>query len=48
MSFGMIMLRQNMEKKKNMLHGTYNFIFYIKTEDIYADIAKDVKTDLIL
>ena len=46
MSFGMIMLRQNMEKKKIMLHGTYNFIFYIKTEDIYADIAKDVKKRL--
>ena len=29
-----------------MLHGTQNFIFYIKTEDVYADIGKDVKKRL--
>ena len=33
-------------EKKIMLHATYNFIFYIKTEDVYADIGKDVKKRL--
>ena len=27
-----------------MLHDTVSFIVYIRTEDIYADIVKDVET----
>ena len=36
-----------MKCKRNtriMLHGTGSFIVYIKTEDIYVDIEKDVET----
>ena len=39
----MITRNQNMEKSKIMLDRD-SFMVYIKTEDIYADIAKDVET----
>ena len=32
------------EKAKLCYMDTDSFIFYIKTEDIYTDIAKDVET----
>ena len=38
----MIMENQNMVKKQNCDAET--FTVYIKTEDIYKDIAKDVET----
>ena len=44
MSFGMITCNQMQRKKKIMLHDTVSFIVYIRTEDIYADIVKDVET----
>ena len=36
------------EKEKLCYMDTRSFIAYIKTEDMYSDIAKDVKRDLIL
>ena len=36
-------VKLNYGEKKLLLHGTSSFIVYIKTEDIYVDIAKDVK-----
>ena len=42
MSFGMVTGIQNLEKKQN--HVTWIETVYIKTEDIYADIAKDIET----
>ena len=35
-------VKLNYGEKKLLLHGTSSFIVYIKTEDIYVDIAKDV------
>ena len=32
-----------MVKKQNLLHG-YSFIVYIKADDIYKNITKDVET----
>ena len=37
---------KNGEKAKSCYMDTDNFIVYIKTEDIYSDIAKDVETRL--
>ena len=45
MSFGMIMENQNMVKKQSLFYmDTGSFIVYIKTDDIYQDIAEDVET----
>ena len=45
MSFGMIMENQNMVKKQSLFYmDTSSFIVYIKTDDIYQDIAEDVET----
>ena len=44
MSFGMILLNWNMAEKQN--YATGSFIVYIKTEDIYTYIVKDVETRL--
>ena len=43
MSFCVIKWNQNMEKRAKLSDmDTDSFIAYIKTEDIYSDIAKDV------
>ena len=42
MGFGMIMWNKNMEKNRNYLLDTDSFIAYVKTEDIYIEITKDV------
>ena len=39
----MITCNQNLEKQENYM-DTVCFIFFRKTEDIYIDIGKDVKT----
>ena len=44
MSFGMITWKQNIEKMQNYVMDTDRFTAYIKTEDIYSDIAKDFET----
>ena len=44
MSFAMIMWDQNMKKKTYVNMITDIFIVYTNAEDIYIDIAKDVKT----
>ena len=36
------------EKVKLCYMDTHSFIVYIKREDIYSDIAKDLKQDLVL
>ena len=45
MSFDMIISNQNMIKSKIVLYGYrhFDFIAYIKTEDIYKDIEEDVE-----
>ena len=40
----MIIWNRNITKKQNCYLDTDSFIVYIKTKDIYAGIAKDVKT----
>ena len=40
----MITVNQNMKKKQNYELDGYRYIVFIKTEDIYVDIAKDVET----
>ena len=42
MSFSMITGNQNIEKKQNYPDSD-SFIVYVKAEDIYKDIAKDVE-----
>ena len=45
MSFGMIMKNQNMVKKIKLSYMDIDsFIVYIKTDDIYKDITKDLET----
>ena len=45
MSFGLIIYNENMVKKAILCFmDTYSFIVYIKTDDIYTDIAEDVET----
>ena len=40
----MIMWNQNMKKKQKLCYiDRYSFVVYIKTEDIYIDIAKYVE-----
>ena len=43
MSFGMIMQNQNMMKKQNCVIWIQKNMVYIKTDDIYKDIAEDVE-----
>ena len=45
MTFGMIILNQNMVKKQNCVTWmqVYGFILYIKTGDVLKDIAEDVE-----
>ena len=44
MSSGIIMFNENVIKKVNLCYmNTGSSIVYMKTEDIYADIAKDVE-----
>ena len=43
MSFYMIVKPRFEKKGKTMLY-VYSFIVYIKTDDIYKDIAEDVET----
>ena len=43
MSFDMIFKNQNMEKKQNVTWIQIVFLAYIKTEDIYVDVVKDVE-----
>ena len=44
MSFGVIMWNQKMEEKQNYVTWyTDSFIVYMKINDIYIDIAKDVE-----
>ena len=43
-NFGMITWSETIEKKTVLYHvNTYRFIAYIKAEDVYTDIAKDVE-----
>ena len=45
MSFGMIMGKTKYSEKAILCYmDTGSFIVYIKTDDIYKDIAKDVET----
>ena len=45
MSFGMIWMKKNTVQKQNcVICIEDSFIVYIKTDDIYKGIAKDVKT----
>ena len=45
MRFGMIMENPNMVKKAELCYmDTDSFIVYIKTDDIYQDVAEDVET----
>ena len=45
MTFSMIMWNRNIKKKQSCVTWIPdNFIAYIKTGDIYKDIAKDVET----
>ena len=46
MSFGIIMCKPNMVKNQNCLQFIYSFNVYIKTSDIYKDIAEDTETTL--
>ena len=43
MKFGMITETKIWEKSKIMLMDTGSFIVYIKIEDIYSEIVKDVE-----
>ena len=45
-NFGMIMSTQIMVKKQNCVIWIKSFIAYIKTGDIFKDIAEDVETRL--
>ena len=40
-------MKQNMVKRKVALYGSRQLICIHKTDDIYKDIAEDVKIDLI-
>ena len=42
MSFGMIILNQNMSKMQNYVTYTDSSVIHIKNEDVYKDIADDV------
>ena len=51
MSFSMIIWNQNIKKKaklyyidRDSLCCRYSFVVYIETQNIFKDIAKDVKT----
>ena len=51
MSFGMIIWNQNIKKKaklyyidRDSIYCRYSFVVYIETQNIFKDIAKDVKT----
>ena len=50
MRFGMITWNQNMEKRQNYVTQMHiaSFIVYLKTVNIYADIAKNVETRFVI
>ena len=44
MSFGIILEKQNRLKKQNCVIWMQGFTVYIKTDNVYKDIAEDVET----